>query len=66
MHYWKKHNDYKNGETLFDLVEESKISEYEKKSKKYKNPVVSAIINNHLIRDIKRQTIDFKNIIEEK
>lgn len=67
MHYWKKNSEYKDGETLFDLVEENKITDSGiTTNKKYKNPVIAAAEKNNWIRDIKRKTLDVKNNIEQK
>ena len=65
MKFWKKNNDYKMGETLFELVEESKTND-SKHFKRYKNPVTAAADANNMIRDIKRNTLDTRNIFTEK
>lgn len=66
MHFWKKNNDNRNSETLYDLVEETKVGEKGNNFKRYKDPVIVAAETNSLIRDIKRQTVDVRNNIQEK
>lgn len=52
-------------ETLFELIEENQKSPRGKSFNKYKNPILSAIDNNNVIRSIKKSTTDVRESLKE-
>lgn len=64
--FWKKNIERQKAETLFELIEENNKNTLKANKKTYKNPVVSAIENNNIIRSIKKATSDLREEIKEK
>ena len=57
--------DKQRAETLFELIEENQKSPRAKSINKYKNPILSAIENNNIIRSIKKSTADVRESLKE-
>lgn len=57
--------DKQRAETLFELIEENQKSPRAKSINKYKNPILSAIENNNIIRSIKKSTADVRDSLKE-
>jgi len=58
--------DKHRAETLVELIEENQKSNISKSIKRYKNPIISAVENNNIIRLIQKSTFDVRESLKEK
>jgi hypothetical protein len=64
--YWKKNNEFRTAESIYELIEENYKRPSHKIFKKYKPPTIAAKDYNNLIRNIKRQTFESRENIKKK
>lgn len=57
--------DKQRAETLFELIEENQKSPKAKSINKYRNPIISAIESNNIIRTVKKSTADVRESLKE-
>jgi hypothetical protein len=65
IRYWKKTTDLRSSECLMDLVEENDQNK-RRTLRKYQNPVLSAIENNHILSNIRKNTNEMRENLKEE
>jgi len=58
--------DRQRAETLYELIEDNQKMPRAKSTRRYNNPIKTALENNNIIRNIKKTTCDIRESLKEK